>query len=98
MCERFTNTHERDDLVERFGARQVDGFSEKYTRFKRGTNPEHRGGGRAGSGAGTSRMRWGLIPHWAKKDPKNAYKMINARAETLLEKPAFRVSSTGHAT
>ncbi len=33
--------------------------------------------------------RWGLIPAWA-KDPKIGYKMINARSETVLEKPAFR--------
>ena len=34
-------------------------------------------------------LRWGLIPFWA-KDEKIGYKMINARAETLEEKPAFR--------
>ena len=34
-------------------------------------------------------LHWGLIPHWA-KDRKIAYKMINARAETVAEKPAFR--------
>lgn len=34
-------------------------------------------------------MRWGLVPHWA-KDAKVGYKMINARAETLTEKPSFR--------
>ena len=34
-------------------------------------------------------MRWGLIPHWA-KDASMAAKMINARAETLSEKPSFR--------
>jgi putative SOS response-associated peptidase YedK len=34
-------------------------------------------------------MRWGLIPHWA-KDAKTAYKMINARIETLTQRPAFR--------
>lgn len=34
-------------------------------------------------------LRWGLIPSWA-KDPKIGYKMINARAETLGQKPAFR--------
>jgi putative SOS response-associated peptidase YedK len=34
-------------------------------------------------------LRWGLIPSWA-KDEKIGYKMINARAETLTEKPSFR--------
>jgi putative SOS response-associated peptidase YedK len=34
-------------------------------------------------------MRWGLIPHWA-KDQKTAYKMINARIETLTQRPTFR--------
>ena len=34
-------------------------------------------------------MRWGLIPHWA-KDPKIGARMINAKAETVAEKPAFR--------
>jgi putative SOS response-associated peptidase YedK len=34
-------------------------------------------------------MRWGLIPHWA-KDETIGYKMINARAETITEKPSYR--------
>ena len=34
-------------------------------------------------------MRWGLIPSWA-KDASIGSKMINARAETVAEKPAFR--------
>jgi len=36
-----------------------------------------------------SQMRWGLIPFWA-KDASVGYKMINARAETVATKPAFR--------
>jgi len=32
---------------------------------------------------------WGLIPYWA-KDPAIGNRMINARSETLLEKPSFR--------
>lgn len=35
--------------------------------------------------------KWGLIPHWA-KDPSIGNKMINARAESLFEKPSFRDS------
>ena len=41
---------------------------------------------------GRNRMEyfvWGLIPSWA-KDPAMGSKMINARAETLAEKPAYR--------
>lgn len=34
-------------------------------------------------------MRWGLIPFWA-KDPRIGSRMINARADTLATKPAFR--------
>jgi putative SOS response-associated peptidase YedK len=34
-------------------------------------------------------VRWGLVPSWA-KDPKIGSRLINARAETLADKPAFR--------
>ena len=36
-------------------------------------------------------MRWGLIPSWA-KDPSVGARMINARAETVAERPAFRTA------
>ncbi|GAB4254322.1 MAG: SOS response-associated peptidase [Methylomicrobium sp.] len=36
-------------------------------------------------------LHWGLIPSWS-KDPKIAYRMINARAETLADKPSFRAA------
>jgi putative SOS response-associated peptidase YedK len=34
-------------------------------------------------------MKWGLVPSWA-PDPSIGNRMINARAETLLEKPSFK--------
>lgn len=43
----------------------------------------HEGGNRL------EKLRWGLVPFWA-KDVRVGYKMINARAETVARKPAFR--------
>ena len=40
-------------------------------------------------------MQWGLVPYWA-KDPKIGSRMINARAETLAEKSAFRFPLQKH--
>ena len=37
------------------------------------------------------KLRWGLIPSWA-KDPKIGARRINARAETVTQKPAFRAA------
>jgi len=36
-------------------------------------------------------LRWGLVPFWA-KDPSMGNRMINARAETVAEKPAYRAA------
>ena len=38
-----------------------------------------------------SLMRWGLIPHWT-EEPKRGRPLINARAETVAERPAFRAA------
>lgn len=40
-------------------------------------------------------MRWGLVPHWS-KGPDNRYSMINARAETVHQKPAYRTPFKRH--
>lgn len=38
---------------------------------------------------------WGLVPRWA-KNPANASKMINARSETLFERPSYRPLLSRH--
>ena len=38
-------------------------------------------------------MRWGLVPSWA-RDPSIGSRMLNARAETLTEKPSFKTALT----
>jgi putative SOS response-associated peptidase YedK len=52
-----------------------------------------RGPAAAGGPSGVARelrvVRWGLVPFWA-KDPKIGSRLINARAETVASKPAFR--------
>lgn len=39
-------------------------------------------------------MKWGLVPSWA-KEPRTSFSTINARAETITQKPAFRKLLTG---
>ena len=40
-------------------------------------------------------MRWGLVPRWA-KDPSIGARMINARGETIADKPSFRMAYRRH--
>jgi putative SOS response-associated peptidase YedK len=40
-------------------------------------------------------MRFGLVPHWSKSE-KSDFPMINARAETLREKPSFKALLKSH--
>ncbi|MGH8807377.1 MAG: SOS response-associated peptidase [Noviherbaspirillum sp.] len=86
MCGRFVMTHGPDDLEAWFDAVFMPDVDSRYNIAPGSTilairaTPE----GRAGS-----LMRWGFIPGWA-KDPKAVPMLINARGETLAEKPMFR--------
>ena len=50
---------------------------------------------RPGVGRVGQLARWGLIPRWA-RDASIALKLINARAETVAEKPSFKASFERH--
>ena len=91
MCARYSLTVLAEDLARKLGASVQltllgpDGFRPRYNAAPTQVLPVVAGG--------VPRllvpMRWGLIPAWA-KDPSIAQKLINARAETVLEKPSFR--------
>ncbi|WP_340013372.1 SOS response-associated peptidase [Paenibacillus sp. FSL K6-1318] len=88
MCGRFTITDPIDAIMDRYYASIADGFEYKpnYNAAPMQFIPTIIGskdGNRLGA------LRWGLVPSWA-KDDKIGNKMINARAETLAEKPAFK--------
>ncbi len=87
MCGRFTLTAEPGVVARRFGAppTQGGGTSPRYNVAPTQTVVTVTDDG----ARQLKRMRWGLVPRWA-KDPTMGAKMINARAETLAEKPAFR--------
>jgi putative SOS response-associated peptidase YedK len=88
MCGRFTLTVDPAQLQEAFP--WVDVPAEITPRFNIApTQPVA-----VVANNGEKRLEffnWGLIPSWA-KDPAIGNRMINARAETLAEKPAFRTA------
>jgi len=88
VCGRYVLAQDYEELKKRFGLEQSD-FSVKpsYNIAPGQANPVITNG----AGRNIKAMKWGLIPHWA-KDPKIAYKMINARSETVAEKPSYRDS------
>jgi putative SOS response-associated peptidase YedK len=86
VCGRFTSSQRRGAIGERFEVAVPGTYQERFN-----LAPQQRTLIiRAREGEREAVMaKWGLLPHWA-KDTKIAFKMINARAETLTEKPAYR--------
>ncbi len=89
MCGRYSRIADLGELARRFGfdggwlslepAYNIAPTQQALTVREKG---EHRE---------AALMRWGLIPSWA-KDPSIGNRMINARAETIAEKPSFRTA------
>ncbi|KWX04172.1 hypothetical protein TH66_09785 [Carbonactinospora thermoautotrophica] len=108
MCGRYALSRGLDDLVEEFRIDQVvvtEALAPDYN-----VAPTKRvyavlecqpdqddGGGGATADAPVRQLRvvrWGLVPFWA-KDPAIGNRLINARVETVAEKPAFRRAFVG---
>ena len=86
MCGRYTLIADLGDLAQRF---EFDGSDFSYDPGYNIAPTESVLTVRNLDGREGAFMRWGLVPFWA-KDPKLGARMINARAETVAEKPAFR--------
>ena len=90
MCGRITLSTDKDDLQSRWGfidpSGVLDLIKPRYNIAPSQNSPtlvvkEDR--------RVLAMMRWGLVPFWA-KEASIGYKMINAKSETLTEKPSFR--------
>lgn len=87
MCGRYTLHQKADNLAKRFNLAKVPAKNPENYNVAPGqmmpviTEDEN--------GRHLEIMRWGLVPQWA-KDPSIGYKLINARSESIFEKPMWR--------
>lgn len=86
MCGRFSLRVELAELLAYYGIAETNfDYAPRYNIAPGQIIPaviDAPGGRRLGG------LKWGLVPAWA-RDAQTGYRMINARAETLAEKPAF---------
>ncbi|RKN72378.1 SOS response-associated peptidase [Paenibacillus ginsengarvi] len=88
MCGRYTITISLEELLLRF---HIDGEFTLYHRPRYNIAPGQLVPAIINDGRHNriGDLKWGLVPSWA-KDESGASRMINARAETIAEKPAYR--------
>src|SRR5512134_3474629 len=86
MCGRFAFYSPHEAVTRLFGVADAPGIEPRYniapTQFVAA-------GREAGDSREVAMLYWGLVPSWAKEKSIGA-RMINARSETLDEKPSFR--------
>lgn len=88
MCGRFAVTLPNDAMARLFAAQPANDLPPVPNYNVCPTNPVHVVRA-AETGRRLMPMRWGFLPQWY-KSPTDGPLLINARAETLAEKPAFR--------
>lgn len=86
MCGRFAQKSPAKKISKTFKVEEVPPLVERYNVAPTQSVLAVR---EASDGREAVFLMWGLVPHWA-KDPGIGNKLINARAETVMEKPSFR--------
>jgi putative SOS response-associated peptidase YedK len=87
MCGRFTLTRSAAEVAEHFGLAGTPEFARHWNAAPTQELPIVRV--RSTAARVLELRRWGLVPPWA-KDPSVGARMINARVEGVLERPAFK--------
>lgn len=85
MCGRFAQKSPANKIKKQFKVEEVPPLVERYNVAPTQSVLVVREPGERE----TAFLKWGLVPRWA-KDPSIGNKLINARAETVTEKPSFR--------
>lgn len=86
MCGRFAQRTDPKRVAKQFG---VEDVPELEPRYNIAPTQEILGVSKIADGCEMTFYKWGLIPSWA-KDTSMGARLINARSETVREKPAFR--------
>lgn len=86
MCGRFAQKSPARKVAKQFKVEEVPPLAERYNVAPTQTvlGIRQQDGGRE-----ANFFKWGLVPRWA-KDPAIGNKLINARSESVTEKPSFR--------
>ena len=88
MCGRYTLASDRKTLAATFGVEQSSTWIPRYNIAPSQLVPTLTGNY---DSLVATNLHWGLVPPWA-KDRKIGSRLINARAETVAEKPSFRAA------
>lgn len=89
MCGRFTQSLSGAVIAQAFGLSTVPNWAPRYNIAPTQTIPAILANEGSAAHRQFKELRWGLVPAWA-KDSAIGTKLINARSETVAEKPSFR--------
>ena len=87
MCGRFSLIASPEDIAEWFDVDEIDEFPPRYNIAP--TQPILMAHAGLSGTRQVQLVRWGLVPSWV-KDPKEFTLLLNARSETVAQKPSFR--------